>query len=69
MEASSTYRLLIVRGERRAVLIMGQEQFGPPDEATLAHLESIDDSEEMLRLAVRLLHVSSWQELLAPATE
>jgi hypothetical protein len=73
MEESSTYRAIIRRGRaeeaRRMLLLQGEPKFGPPDEATRAALETISDVARLEELAVRLMTVSSWQELLSPRTQ
>jgi hypothetical protein len=77
VEESSTCRAIIARGEARGVEIgrlqgahqflirQGTIRFGEPDAATVANVRSIADLEKLHCLAVRLLHVDSWQELLA----
>jgi hypothetical protein len=70
MEESSTYRAIISRGElkeaRRFLLRQGRIKLGEPDAATLAALEGITNPERLEELCERVLHVDSWQALLAP---
>jgi predicted transposase YdaD len=74
MEESATYRAIVRRGreegraegERRLLLLQGKAKFGPPDAATRAALEAITDLTQLEALGVRLISVSSWQELLPP---
>jgi predicted transposase YdaD len=76
MEESATYQAIISRGrvegrtegERRLLLLQGEEKFGPPDAATRAAIEAITDLAHLEELGVRLVHVSNWQDLLASAT-
>ena len=70
MEESSTYQLILARGKsqeaRRILLLLGEANFGPPGEDTVAAIEAISDVDRLEDLSRRLLHVESWQELLAP---
>jgi hypothetical protein len=69
MKESATYQLMAAEamGEeaRRFLLLLGEDRFGPPDAPTAAALNAITDVDRLERLGVRLLHVASWQELLA----
>jgi predicted transposase YdaD len=79
MEESTTYRGILARGEtrgfdrgrlqgeRQVLLRQGRSKFGEPDDATLAALEAITNPERLEALGERLLHVDSWQDLLADA--
>ncbi len=72
MEESTTYQYLIAKGEhqgalreaRKTLLVQGRDRFGPPPEETIAAIEGMDDLERLEQLHVRVLHVSSWDELL-----
>ena len=70
MEESTTYQAIIRKGrlaEARQILVdLGQEQFGPSDEATLRMLNAIEDVQKLEKLIKRVLKVGSWQELLPP---
>jgi hypothetical protein len=69
MEYSDTYLEILEEGAakeaRKFVLLLGSNRFGQPDPTTRAALEAINDAERLERLGVRMLQVSSWQELLA----
>jgi hypothetical protein len=70
MEESSTYQLLISRGqvrEARALLLrVGRLKFKQDaDGTTKAALDGMTDLERLERLHERLLSVNSWQELLS----
>jgi hypothetical protein len=85
MKESSFYQMILEEGEakgvakgeakgqlkeaRRILLRQGERRFGPPDQGTLASLESIGQTERIEELLDRLLDVSSWEELLSPPTE
>jgi predicted transposase YdaD len=72
MEESVTYQAIVrrgreegrVEGERRVLLLQGEAKFGSPDAATRAAIQSISDLARLDELAVRLMSVSSWQDLL-----
>jgi predicted transposase YdaD len=78
MRESATYQAILEEGRsegrvegrveeaRRFLLLLGENQYGTPDAATRATLETITELERLERLARRLLEVSSWEELLAP---
>jgi hypothetical protein len=75
MEESVTYQYIIELGEakglakgtRQTLLRVGQKRFGsPPDDATRAAIDAIEDVARLEQLAERTLDVSSWQELLRP---
>ena len=69
MEESSTYQLIIERGEVkglvRLLLRQGRKKFGEPDSATLARVERLTDIDRLDILTTRLLEVTSWEELLS----
>jgi predicted transposase YdaD len=73
MEQSVTYQAIVRRGReegraeeaRRFLLLLGESKFGVPDATTRGEIESIDDLGRLEELGVRLINVSSWQELLA----
>lgn len=68
MIESDTYLYILEQGEAKGVqktlLLLGRERFGEADENVRLMVESITDLERLNRMSVRLLHVSSWQELL-----
>jgi hypothetical protein len=69
MEESSTYQLIIERGERKAlirsILRQGRKKLGEPDAATLALVEELSDLDRLQTLMDRTLDAASWQELLS----
>ena len=65
MEESSTYQLIMERGEKRTLLRLGRKKFGEPDSATLSRIESLTDADRLHALTERLLDVTSWEELLS----
>ncbi|MGL4553659.1 MAG: hypothetical protein ACRC33_21055 [Gemmataceae bacterium] len=73
MENSSTYQLILrrgearglVRGAREVVVVLGRKRFGEPGADTVSALERIEDAARLTALAERVYEVSSWQELLA----
>ena len=69
MEESSTYQLIMERGElrneKRTLLRLGRKKFGEPDSATLSLVERLTDADRLHALTARLLDVTSWEELLS----
>ena len=73
MKESSPYQAALEEGRRegrvaearRLLLFLGGVRFGLPDERTHAALARIDTLEILEGLCIRVLDVSSWQELLA----
>ena len=49
---------------REMLLSQGETLFGPPDAATRASIESIDDLERLKRLALRVLSAKTWEDLV-----
>jgi predicted transposase YdaD len=68
MEESVTYQAILRKGEakeaRKLLLLMGRSRFGEPSPEVVAALEAVTDLNRLEELSVRLLQVSSWQELL-----
>lgn len=62
---SSTTQIWMAEGAHKIILGMGAERFGPPEAAIEAAIRGILDVDQLKRLAVRLLKVSSWEELVA----
>jgi hypothetical protein len=71
MEESVTYQAIVRKGRlseaRQILLHLGRKRFGPPDDATMATLNTLDDVQRLEALLERILDVGSWQELLQPA--
>ncbi len=56
------------KARSRALLLkLGTKRFGPADAATEAAVNALDDLDHLDRLAVALLDVTTWAELLATA--
>jgi hypothetical protein len=68
MEESVTYQAIVRRGKReearKLILLMGRNRFGRVSAEVRDALNAIQDIEKLEDLGVRLLDVSSWQELL-----
>lgn len=56
----------LVAGIRQALLFQGRAKLGEPDERVLTEIASLTDRDLLNRLLVRVLEVSSWDELLSP---
>jgi hypothetical protein len=50
---------------KKFILSVGPERLGPLDAGTVRAIEATTNLERLEQLALRLLHVSSWRELLA----
>ncbi|MGH7226091.1 MAG: DUF4351 domain-containing protein [Gemmataceae bacterium] len=72
MEESVTYQAILRKGEakgqakeaRRMLLLQGRSRFGEPTPEVVAAVDALADVEKLEQLGVKLLQVSSWQELL-----
>ena len=68
MKESVTYQAIIREGEakeaRKMILIQGREKFGEPSAEVEAALNALSEVSQLEQLGVRLLRVSSWEELL-----
>ncbi len=49
---------------RETLLSLGEKLLGPPDAATRASIESIDDHERLKRMALRVLTAKTWGDLV-----
>ncbi len=76
MRESSTYQAILeegwqearqaqIRRAQRLLLSLGQERFGAPSQKVRKRVERIEDLERLDALALRVLHVKTWEELLA----
>jgi predicted transposase YdaD len=74
MEESVTYQAIIKRGvqqgavqeARKLVLLAGQEKLGPPSPAVGAAIAAITDTPVLETLLKRVIHASSWDDLIKP---
>ncbi len=72
MKESVTYQAILEEGEaigkaqeaRKMLLLQGGEQFGEPSPKVLALLDAVTELGRLEVLALRLLHVKTWEELL-----
>jgi hypothetical protein len=69
MEESMTYQAIVRKSRlaeaRRFLFLIGEEQLGPPSEAARTAVNALEDVDRLEQLGKRLLHVDSWEELLA----
>ncbi len=67
-EHSATYQGLLQKGRlealRKMLRLLGGEQFGAPGDRVSTVIDSITDEERLEQLGLRVLHASSWEELL-----
>lgn len=72
MEDSVTYQMIIEKGAEKArgqtrredLLLLGKEKLGEPTEDTVKTIEDMQDDQRLSQLLVRILRVSTWEELL-----
>jgi hypothetical protein len=68
MEESDTYLMILDQGQekgfREIILMLGEDQFGPPDASVKAGLQNITDLDRLKRIARRTPKAASWQEIL-----
>src|SRR5262249_14211489 len=68
MEESDTYLMILDQGQekasRDAVLAVGEEKFGLPDEAVKTQLNLITDLDRLRRMIRRAAKAANWQEIL-----
>jgi hypothetical protein len=68
MQESDTYLAILDEGQEKAtredILVVGEERFGPPEEAVRAQLANITDLERLKRMIRRAVKAASWQEIL-----
>ena len=68
MHESDTYLAILDEGQekfaREAILLFGEERFGPPEEPVNALLNTIADLDRLRRMVRRAAKAASWQEVL-----
>jgi predicted transposase YdaD len=72
MKESSTYQAILEEGSalgeakeaRKMLLLQGRQQFGEPSAKVVAKLQALSDVAQLEAMALRLLQVNSWEELL-----
>jgi hypothetical protein len=69
IEESSVYQDIYAKGameeDRKILLSLGRDKLGPPDERVEAQVAAMSNQERLHYLLHRVLHVSTWDELLA----
>jgi hypothetical protein len=68
MQESDTYLMILDEGQekcaRDAIVIVGEERFGPPDESFKAQLQAVTDLARLKRMVRRAVKAASRQEIL-----
>jgi hypothetical protein len=68
MQESDTYLMILDEGQEKAtrenILVVGEERFGPPEEAVRLHLANVTDLERLKRMLRRAVKAADWQEIL-----
>jgi hypothetical protein len=69
MQESDTYLMILDEGQekatREAILVVGEERFGPADEAVRVQLAQVTDLDRLKRMHRRAVKAATWQEILA----
>jgi hypothetical protein len=69
MHESDTYLAILDEGQekyaKKAVLLVGEDRLGPPDESVKTRLEGITDLERLGRMLLRAGKAANWEEVLA----
>jgi hypothetical protein len=68
MQESDTYLMILDEGQekcaRELILVLGEDRFGPPEEAVKAALNSITDLHRLKRIARQTPKAANWQEIV-----
>jgi hypothetical protein len=68
MRDSDTYLAIMDEGReaqmKKFILSLGAQRFGPGGESVTTRLQGITDLDHLERIGLRLLDVTSWQDLL-----
>ena len=68
MQESDTYLMILDEGQekatREAILVVGEERFGPPGEPIRSQLTNVTDLDRLKRMLRRAVKAASWQEIL-----
>jgi hypothetical protein len=68
MTESDTYLAILDEGQekfaREAILVVGEERFGPPEEGVRVQLGNVTDLERLRRMHRRAVKAANWQEIL-----
>lgn len=71
MQESDTYLMILEEGEekamREAVLVVGEERLGAPDEAMRLKLSTVTELDRLKRMHRRAVKATNWQEILETA--
>ena len=68
MQESDTYLMIVDEGKekqaKQAVLLVGEERFGPADETVKNQLQGVSDLDRLNRMIRRAVKAGGWQEVL-----
>jgi len=68
MEESDTYLMIVDEGKekqaKKAILLFGEEKFGPADEAIKSELDGVTDLDRLDRMIRRAVKATAWREIL-----
>jgi hypothetical protein len=68
MHESDTYLAIVDEGQekfaREAILLLGEDRFGPPEESVREQLRYVTDLDRLRRMVRLTPKAASWQEIL-----
>jgi hypothetical protein len=68
MQESDTYLMILEEGQekqaRKAILLVGEERLGPPQESVRTQLANVTDLDRLDRMIRRAASAASWEEIL-----
>jgi hypothetical protein len=68
MHESDTYLMILDEGQvkhaKKAVILVGEQRLGPPEESVKVRLENMSDLEHLDRMILRAATAARWQEIL-----
>ncbi|HQU43475.1 MAG TPA: hypothetical protein PK867_11735 [Pirellulales bacterium] len=68
LEESDTYLMIVDEGKekqaKKAILMFGEERFGPADETIESDLDRVTDLDRLDRMIRRAAEATTWREIL-----
>lgn len=68
IQESDTYLMIVDEGKekqaKQAILLFGEQRFGPADDTIKSQIESVSDLDRLNRMIRRAAKASGWQEVL-----
>lgn len=68
MHESDTYLAMLDEGREKelheVILLLGEDQFGPPEESVKEQLRNVTDLDRLRRMVQHTRRAASWQDIL-----